>query len=178
MFFRQDFLHSTFCQFLQTSSHPNFRSFYLLKFQISYNQTICLFSPTGTYGQSKSLILTVFRKQFCIHFPCWTKDEIFLHNFAYIISFIGQYFKHMVIFQKSMFWTSNFESAQTPPVINCYCIFQITPNFVKNISFSSNQKMVKWLNKWYFLKNEKFWVIFVLLKNRHFLKTLTFCWYF
>ena len=51
-----------------------FWSFYLHKFHVSYIHTICLFSPTfwtrtGTYGRSKSLILTVFRKRFCIHFP-------------------------------------------------------------------------------------------------------------
>ena len=41
------------------------------------------------------------------------------------------------------FWTSNFKSAQTPPVINCYRIsklqvFKISPNFVKNSYFEEH----------------------------------------
>ena len=85
-----------------------FWSFYLHKFHVSYIHTICLFSPTfwtrtGTYGLSKSLILTVFRMRFCIHFPL-TKYEICLHNFASIISFLGRHFKNLVIFQKSTFF--------------------------------------------------------------------------
>ena len=51
-----------------------FWSFYIHKFHVSYIHTIFLFSPifwtrTSTYERSKFLILTVFRKWFCIHFP-------------------------------------------------------------------------------------------------------------
>ena len=55
---------------------------------------------------------------------------------------------------------ANFKFAQTLPVINFYHSFKLQVfKFIQKIEIclislcSLNQKMVKWLNKWYFLKN-------------------------
>ena len=62
------------------------------------------------------------------------------------------YKKNNTFFNVRKFWTSNFKSAQTTPVINFYRISKIQVfKISQNLKFSSKQKMVKWLDKCYFL---------------------------